>query len=156
MTEAVNQEESETAHQDDRLKVHQGFAKLIRRPELASFFGVIVVFALFMFVAPAFRSLDAFAEVLYVSSTLGIVALAVGLLMIGDEFDLSSGVAVTSAALAAAMLNYYLGLNSWEELPCSWITHSACRAFASCNRFPAWVPATFSSWPKNPESWYFW
>lgn len=113
MTEAVNQEESETAHQDDRLKVHQGFAKLIRRPELASFFGVIVVFALFMFVAPAFRSLDAFAEVLYVSSTLGIVALAVGLLMIGDEFDLSSGVAVTSAALAAAMLNYYLGLNSW-------------------------------------------
>ena len=50
---------------------------------------------------------------LYASSTLGIVALAVGLLMIGDEFDLSSGVAVTTAALAATMLNYNLGLNSW-------------------------------------------
>jgi len=42
-----------------------------------------------------------------------LVALAVGLLMIGDEFDLSSGVAVTTAALAATMLNYNLGLNSW-------------------------------------------
>ena len=66
-----------------------------------------------MIVAPAFRSLDAFATTLYASSTLGIVALAVGLLMIGDEFDLSSGVAVTTAALAATMLNYNLGLNSW-------------------------------------------
>ena len=54
-----------------------------------------------------------FATTLYASSTLGIVALAVGLLMIGDEFDLSSGVAVTTAALAATMLNYNLGLNSW-------------------------------------------
>ena len=109
----VTPDQDETAKQDDRLKVHQGFAKLIRRPELASFFGVIAVFVLFICVAPAFRSLESFAEVLYVSSTLGIVALAVGLLMIGDEFDLSSGVAVTSAALAASMLNYYLGLNSW-------------------------------------------
>ena len=66
-----------------------------------------------MIVAPAFRSLDAFATTLYASSTLGIVALAVGLLMIGDEFDLSSGVAVTTTALAATMLNYNLGLNSW-------------------------------------------
>ena len=33
--------------------------------------------------------------------------------MIGDEFDLSSGVAVTTTALAATMLNYNLGLNSW-------------------------------------------
>ena len=85
-------------------------SRLIRRPELASALGALVIFIFFMIVAPAFRSL---ATTLYASSTLGIVALAVGLLMIGDEFDLSSGVAVTTAALAATMLNYNLGLNSW-------------------------------------------
>ena len=88
-------------------------SRLIRRPELASALGALVIFIFFMIVAPAFRSLDAFATTLYASFTLGIVALAVGLLMIGDEFDLSSGVAVTTAALAATMLNYNLGLNSW-------------------------------------------
>ena len=88
-------------------------SRLIRRPELASALGALVIFIFFMIVAPAFRSLDAFATTLYASSTLGIVALAVALLMIGDEFDLSSGVAVTTAALAATMLNYNLGLNSW-------------------------------------------
>ncbi|MDO5099904.1 MAG: ABC transporter permease [Corynebacterium sp.] len=98
---------------DDRLNSRTSFSTLIRRPEFASVLGAVVIFALFMVVAPPFRSFEAFATVLYASSTLGIVALAVGLLMIGDEFDLSSGVAVTTAALAATMLNYNLGLNSW-------------------------------------------
>ncbi|MCP1387150.1 ABC transporter permease [Corynebacterium sp. TA-R-1] len=98
---------------DDRLRTRKGFAALIRRPELASLLGFLVIFALFMAVAPAFRSFDAMATILYASSTLGIVALAVGLLMVGGEFDLSAGVAVTTAALAATMLNYNLHLNSW-------------------------------------------
>ncbi|AZA08173.1 ABC transporter permease [Corynebacterium pseudopelargi] len=98
---------------DDRLVQRSRMAKLIRRPELASLLGAVAIFILFIAVAPAFRSMEAFSTVLYASSTLGIVALAVGLLMIGDEFDLSSGVAVTTAALAASMLNYNLHLNSW-------------------------------------------
>lgn len=87
--------------------------KVVRRPELASLLGFLVILVLFLAVAPAFRSLDAVGTILYASSTLGIVAVAVGLLMIGDEFDLSSGVAVTTAALAATMLNYNLHLNVW-------------------------------------------
>ena len=55
-----------------------------KRPELTSLVGAILIFALFMILAPAFRSADAFATVLYSSSTLGIIALGVGLLMIGD------------------------------------------------------------------------
>ena len=98
---------------DDRLRTRTGFATLIRRPELASLLGFLAIFALFLAVAPAFRSFDAMATILYASSTLGIVALAVGLLMVGGEFDLSAGVAVTTAALAASMLNYNLHLNSW-------------------------------------------
>ncbi len=87
--------------------------RLIRRPELTSLVGAVIIFVLFMSVAPAFRSWDSLATVLYASSTIGIMAVAVGLLMIGDEFDLSTGVAVTTAALAASMLSYNLWLNTW-------------------------------------------
>lgn len=89
------------------------WTRLIRRPELTSLLGAVIIFAFFMIVAPAFRSWDAMATVLYASSTIGIMAIAVGLLMIGDEFDLSTGVAVTTAALAASMLSYNLWLNTW-------------------------------------------
>ena len=98
---------------DGRLHKRSLGTRIMRRPELASVLGALVIFALFMAVAPSFRSMEAFSTVLYASSTLGIVALAVGLLMIGNEFDLSSGVAVTTAALVATMLNYNLHLNSW-------------------------------------------
>ena len=50
---------------------------------------------------------------LYGSSTIGIMACAVALLMIGGEFDLSAGVAVTTSSLAASMLAYNLHLNLW-------------------------------------------
>jgi simple sugar transport system permease protein len=43
----------------------------------------------------------------------GIVAVAVGLLMIGGEFDLSAGVASTTYGLTAALLCYQLTLNMW-------------------------------------------
>ncbi|HCT9180101.1 TPA: ABC transporter permease [Corynebacterium aurimucosum] len=113
---------------DTRLTRRSGFARLIRRPELASLLGAVVIFVLFMIVAPAFRSVEAFSTVLYASSTLGIVALAVGLLMIGNEFDLSSGVAVTSAALVATMLNYNFHLNSWVGVGLSLLTALAIGA----------------------------
>ncbi|PZO99773.1 MAG: ribose ABC transporter permease, partial [Corynebacterium urealyticum] len=120
--------EASTSAGDTRLTRRSGFSRLIRRPELASLLGAVVIFALFMAVAPAFRSLEAFSTVLYASSTLGIVALAVGLLMIGNEFDLSSGVAVTSAALVATMLNYNFHLNSWVGVVLSLITALAIGA----------------------------
>ncbi|AKK12078.1 ABC transporter permease [Corynebacterium uterequi] len=82
-------------------------------PELTSGLGAVALFVVFLIVAPAFRSVEAMATVLYASSTIGIMAIGVGLLMIGGEFDLSTGVAVTTAALSATMLNYYLHLNSW-------------------------------------------
>jgi simple sugar transport system permease protein len=41
------------------------------------------------------------------------VAVGVGMLMIGGEFDLSAGVLVTSAGLVNGMLCYQLGLNLW-------------------------------------------
>lgn len=102
---------------------------MLKRPEFTSVLGAVLIFALFMVVAPSFRSLDAFSTVLYASSTMGIISLAVGLLMIGDEFDLSSGVAVTTAALAATMLNYNFWLNSWVGVFLSLLIALAIGAF---------------------------
>ncbi len=90
-----------------------GTLTFLKRPEFTSVLGALLIAALFLIVAEPFRSMSALATVLYASSTMGIIALAVGLLMIGDEFDLSSGVAVTTAALAATMLNFNFGLNVW-------------------------------------------
>ena len=41
------------------------------------------------------------------------MAVAVALLMIGGEFDLSAGVAVTTSALTASMFSWYITTNVW-------------------------------------------
>ena len=85
--------------------------RLLARPEVGALVAAIVIFIFFIIVAPAFRSPSSFLTVLYQSSTIGIAAVAVGMLMIGGEFDLSAGVLVTSAGLLNAMFCYQLGIN---------------------------------------------
>jgi simple sugar transport system permease protein len=80
--------------------------------------GAIVIFIVFFAVAPPFRDLTSLSTILYVSSTYGIPAVAVALLMIGGEFDLSAGVAVTSAALVASMFSYQFSANMWSACWC--------------------------------------
>lgn len=87
--------------------------RLLARPEIGALIAAVVIYLFFFAVAPAFRSPEAFATILYASSLIGIVAVAVGLLMIGGEFDLSAGVAVVTYALTAAMLCYQFNLNLW-------------------------------------------
>ena len=87
--------------------------RVLKRPEAGALGGAILVFLFFWFIAPPFRQLPAFTTVLYQASTIGIPAVAVALLMIGGEFDLSAGVAVTTSSLAASMLAYNLHLNMW-------------------------------------------
>ncbi|MGY1731687.1 ABC transporter permease [Geodermatophilus sp. SYSU D01045] len=88
-------------------------SRVLARPEIGALAAAIVIFAFFYAVAAPFRTLPALATVLYASSTIGIVAVGVALLMIGGEFDLSAGVMVVSAALASAMICYQFSLNMW-------------------------------------------
>src|SRR5690349_12881851 len=87
--------------------------RLLARPEIGALVAAVAIFIFFLIVAPAFRSPASFFTVLYQSSTIGIVAVAVGMLMIGGEFDLSAGVLVTTAGLFNAMFCYQLGINLW-------------------------------------------
>jgi simple sugar transport system permease protein len=98
---------------DERVAQRSTLGRLLARPETGALAGAIVIFIIFFVVAPPFREPSSLATVLYVSSTYGIPAVAVALLMIGGEFDLSAGVAVTSSALVAAMLSYELSANMW-------------------------------------------
>ncbi|WP_285181828.1 ABC transporter permease [Rhodococcus sp. MEB032] len=98
---------------DERVKEQKRIQRLLLRPEMGSLVGAIAIFVFFCIVAAPFRTPEALATVLYSSSTIGIMACAVALLMIGGEFDLSAGVAVTTSSLAASMIAYNLHLNLW-------------------------------------------
>jgi simple sugar transport system permease protein len=87
--------------------------RLLARPEVGVFLGAAAVYVFFLIVAPPVRDGSSMANILYQSSTIGIMALPVALLMIGGEFDLSAGVAVITSALTASMLSYQLTMNLW-------------------------------------------
>ncbi len=86
---------------------------LLIRPEIGSVTAAIAIFVFFFAIAEPFRTLPALSTVLYASSSIGIVAVGVALLMIGGEFDLSAGVSVVTAALTASMFSYQLTANLW-------------------------------------------
>ncbi len=89
---------------DERVKERNRLQRLLIRPEVGAAIGAIGIFVLFLIVAEPFREAASLATVLYASSTIGIMACGVAVLMIGGEFDLSTGVAVTFSSLAASML----------------------------------------------------
>ena len=87
--------------------------RALKRPEIGALSGAILVFIFFWAIAPPFRQFPAFTTVLYQSATIGIPAVGVALLMIGGEFDLSAGVAVTTSSLAASMFATQVAGSLW-------------------------------------------
>ena len=102
---------------DERLVQVSRLTKLMQRPELGALMGVIAIFVIF-------AGFDATANHLWLSQTgvaawsqqaafFGIMAVPVGLLMIGGEFDLSAGVMTGVTALVMALLIGHLHWNAW-------------------------------------------
>src|SRR2546430_11234619 len=98
---------------DERLGRRSPLARLLTRPEVGALLGAIVIFIVFFVVAPPFRDAGSLSTVLYVSSTYGIPAVAVALLMIGGGVALSAGVAGTTPGLVGAMFRYHVTTNNW-------------------------------------------
>ncbi|MGI5365998.1 ribose ABC transporter permease [Streptomyces sp. A244] len=103
--------------------------RLLARPEVGVFLGAVAVLVFFLFAAPPVRDGSSMANILYQSSTIGIMALPVALLMIGGEFDLSAGVAVVTSALTASMLSYQLTMNVWVGVIVALLVSLAIGAF---------------------------
>lgn len=97
--------------QDERVASVGGLRKLLSRPELGAVGGALLVWIFFAIVAPVgFLSLRGTASYLEVSAQLGIMAVAVAILMIGGEFDLSIGSIVGFSGAVMAILAVEYGL----------------------------------------------
>ncbi len=99
---------------DERVAELSSMGKALRRPEVGAVLGALVVWTFFAMIAPEnWIGLGGFARIIDSSSTLGIMAIAVALLMIGGEFDLSAGVMTGTAGLIAGLLSTQAGMNFW-------------------------------------------
>lgn len=98
---------------DERVRTRGLLGTFLARPEIGALVGAVVVAVLFAVAAPTITSPQSISTVLYGASTIGIMVVGVSLLMIGGEFDLSTGVAVISSALTASLFSWYFAFNVW-------------------------------------------
>ena len=101
---------------DERLAKVSFLTKLLQRPELGAMIGAGVVLIFFAVTAERFGTLSGIARWTDVASTLGIMAVAVALLMIGGEFDLSAGAMIGSSGLLLGYLATFQDLNVWPAM----------------------------------------
>lgn len=98
---------------DDRVSTRSIGARLLSRPEIGSLVGAAVILVFFLITAAPFRDINNTGTILYGAALIGVMAVPVSLLMVGGEFDLSAGVAVTTGGLTAGIVAYQFSLNVW-------------------------------------------
>ncbi len=112
---------------DERLAYRGVFQRLLIRPEVGAIIGAAAIWAFFWAVADTFGVATGFANIMDVAAPLGIMAVAVSLLMIGGEFDLSSGAATGALGIVTILLVKDVGelggagLSLWIAIPLSLI-----------------------------------
>ncbi|SDE38541.1 monosaccharide ABC transporter membrane protein, CUT2 family [Blastococcus fimeti] len=105
-----------TRRADERLSAVGPLRRLLVKPELGALVGAVAVFTFFAVQSEVFRSARGIANWLDPASTLGIMAVAVALLMIGGHFDLSAGVMTGTTALTVAIVAVEFEQNIWVAI----------------------------------------
>ncbi|WP_241175697.1 ABC transporter permease [Modestobacter sp. KNN46-3] len=90
--------------------------RLLARPGIGALFGVLVLAVFFGLQAPGLISSGGLATVLDIAAPLGIGGVAVALLLVAGQFDLSIGVVAVGSSLVTALLVTQLGLGIWPAL----------------------------------------
>lgn len=100
---------------DDRLEQSNLMQRVLLRPEIGAGIGAVVLWVAFAIAAGenGFLTLRGTATYLEVSAELGILAVAVALLMISGEFDLSIGSIIGASGMIIAILSKEYGWNIW-------------------------------------------
>jgi simple sugar transport system permease protein len=100
------------------------------RPEAGGVVSALIVFVFFAVAAGqnGFLSLLGTANWLDTASDLGIVALPVGMLMIGGEFDLSVGAVVGACSMIVAICSGYYSLDPWIGIVIAFLAAGAIGA----------------------------
>ena len=101
---------------DERVARTSTLTKLLKRPEIGALVAAIVIFAFFAVTTDAFATPSGSSTWLRGASTIGIMAVAVALLMIGGEFDLSAGAMTGFTGLVVGVLTTEYGLNIWAAI----------------------------------------
>ena len=103
---------------DERVRKTSLTRRLLARPELGAVGGAVAVWVFFAVVAGdrGFLTLRGTATYLEVAAELGILAVAVALLMIGGEFDLSVGSVIGASGMLLTILAVQYGWNLWAAL----------------------------------------
>jgi simple sugar transport system permease protein len=114
---------------DDRVSKRSLGVRLLSRPEVGSLVGAVVVLVFFLITAPTFRDIHATGTIVYNAALIGVMAVPVALLVIGGEFDLSAGVAVTTAGLTGGLFSYQFSTNVWVGVLVSLLVMLAVGAF---------------------------
>ena len=96
---------------DERLAPTPFLTTLLRRPELGAAAAALAVFLFFSLYTDQF--FNEAGSWLGFSCRFGIMAVAVALLMIGGEFDLSTGVMTGTTGLIVGVATTHYGLNIW-------------------------------------------
>jgi simple sugar transport system permease protein len=104
---------------DERL-VHVGpLTRILSRPDIGALLGAVAIFLAFGYFA---RAVDWISDPGIAAAwtdqaaQFGIVAVAVALLMIGGEFDLSAGAMIGSSGLLLGYLTTFKDLNIWPAI----------------------------------------
>jgi simple sugar transport system permease protein len=96
-----------------KARSYGAIGRVVRRPELGAVIAAAAVFIFFSAYTDRFLSELGVGTWLNSSSRIGIMAVAVALLMIGGEFDLSAGVMVGTTGLLVGVLTTHVGVNVW-------------------------------------------
>jgi ribose/xylose/arabinose/galactoside ABC-type transport system permease subunit len=105
----VRTEPSGAAPIDERLAFRGPIQRVLVRPEIGALVGTTAIWVFFWAVGGVFGTAAGTQNYLDVAAGLGIMAVAVSLLMIGGEFDLSSGAMTGATAMLVIMLSKAVG-----------------------------------------------
>lgn len=103
-TAETDSPEAEPAAADERIAYRGVGQRMLVRPEIVGILAAVLLYMFFWGVTRPFGTAGGVATVLDVSATLGIMAVAVGVLMIGGEFDLSSGAMTGTMGIVIVLL----------------------------------------------------
>jgi len=93
--------------------------RVVARPSVGALLGVLSVGLFFTLQDPGLLSAGGLATVLDIAAPLGIGGVAVALLLVAGQFDLSIGVVAVSSSLLTALLVTRAGLGIWPALALS-------------------------------------
>ncbi|MFM8529446.1 MAG: ABC transporter permease, partial [Ilumatobacteraceae bacterium] len=117
---------------DERISHRGPLQRWLVSPEIGALIGAVIVWAFFWGNARTFGEADSTLNWLDVAAPLGIMAVAIALLMIGGEFDLSAGVMTGATAILIGLMATYFG---GEGIHIGWAIGAAFLAAAAVGWF---------------------